>query len=150
MSVMNIKEMRTDAEVLLTFPVMHQLRPFLTESGYVEVVRKQREDYGYRLVALFDDDAVVCVAGYKVSHSLHFDKYLYVDDLVSDAANRSRGYGDQMLAWLESECRRTACSHLRLDTGVERHGAQRFYKRHRMNALCYHYVKAISEPEPAP
>ena len=140
----SIRHMRSDDEVRSTFRVMHQLRPFLVESAYVEAVRVQREQYGYHLVALVADGEVVCVAGYKFSHSFHFAKYMYVDDLVSDANARGKGHGEAMFDWLEAECRRTGCSHLRLDTGVQRHGAQRFYKRKRMDALCYHFVKEVA------
>ena len=139
-----IREMTTDAEVLETFPVMRQLRPWLTEDTYVDAVQRRRADYGYHLVARIEEGWVVCVAGYKYSHSFHFLKYMYVDDLVSDETVRSRGHGDALFDWLEAESRCQGCANLRLDTGVQRIDAQRFYDRKGMTFLCQHRVKEIN------
>jgi GNAT superfamily N-acetyltransferase len=64
---------------------------------------------------------------------------MYVDDLVTNAADRSKGYGDAMLDWLVEYANAQTCEHLNLDSGVHRFGAHRFYLRKRMDIVCHHF-----------
>ena len=100
-----IKPMTIDEDILRTFAIMRQLRPDLKEAEYLARVKDQQKNDGWHLVALIEEEVVRCVASYKFSRSFHFDKYMYVDDLVTDESQRSRGYGDRMLEWLEEKCR---------------------------------------------
>ena len=46
---------------------------------------------------------VVAVAGYRVSTNLFCGRHLYVDDLVTAEAERSKGHGKALLAWLRAQ-----------------------------------------------
>lgn len=83
------------------------------------------------------------VAGYRYLESLISGKFLYVDDLVTRAADRSRGFGKQILEWLISEARAHGCENLELDSGVQRFDAHRFYLTNRMNIASYHFRLGI-------
>ncbi|WP_151637998.1 GNAT family N-acetyltransferase [Noviherbaspirillum aerium] len=129
----------TDADIASTFGVMVQLRPHLKEDEYVAQVRRQTNESGYRLAFLHDGDAVRAVAGFHISRSLAWGHYVYVDDLISDAKKRSLGYGEALLDWIGRHSKAQGCTELHLDSGVQRHGAHRFYLRNRMNITCYHF-----------
>jgi GNAT superfamily N-acetyltransferase len=129
----------TDAQILACHPVMVQLRPHVEPAQLVERVRRQ-EAQGYRLAALWSEGAALACAGYRFGESLSSGRYLYVDDLVTDAAQRSIGCGDRLMAWLVERARSERCQHLLLDSGVQRHGAHRFYLRQRMDIRAYHFV----------
>ena len=94
---------------------------------------------GYHLAATLDGDTVVAVAGYRISRSLAWGKFLYVDDLVTDAAHRSQGFGKRLLDWLLAEGKRQGCQEFHLDSGTQRKDAHRFYEREGMQLLAYHY-----------
>ena len=134
-----IRKVLSDSDIKLTYPVMVQLRTHLGEQEYVDRVKRQHGQGGYELAALFDESQVRCVAGYRISECLSWGKFLYVDDLVSDPNARSRNYGKQMMDWLCAEARNNGCKELHLDSGVQRHGAHRFYLRERMDITCYHF-----------
>ena len=134
-----IKKMKTDEEVASTFEVMRQLRTHLTAELYLEMVRRQMQTNNYHVAALVEDGAVRCVAGYRVGECLAWGKFLYVDDLVTDGDARSLNCGGRMMAWLANEARRQGCAQLHLDSGVQRHGAHRFYLRERMDITAYHF-----------
>ena len=140
---MEIKNLSTDEEIKSTFPVMGQLRPHLAEGEYLTIVRRMHTSDGYRLAAGFDEERVRCVAGYRFMELLAYGKVLYVDDLVTDEAARSRDFGGGMLRWLAGEARRNDCERLHLDSGVQRHDAHRFYFREGMNISSYHFVKDL-------
>jgi GNAT superfamily N-acetyltransferase len=81
-----------------------------------------------------------------VQHMLFRGKFMYVDDLVTDDAVRSHGYGEQMFAWLKEVARTEGCRMLDLDSGVQRMAAHRFYFRQRMTIASYHFSLPLDNP----
>jgi GNAT superfamily N-acetyltransferase len=136
---MTIDIAETADQIAATWPVMQQLRPHLDASTYVATVQRQQAA-GYVLVALADGGTVRAVAGFRVLEQLVRGRVLYVDDLVTDQHVRSRGYGDALLDWLIARARSLGCRACELDSGVQRHGAHRFYLRKRMDIWAYHFV----------
>lgn len=136
---MPVRLAETDAEIRACFPVMAHLRPHLAEEDFVPRVRRQASS-GYRLALVEDAGRVVSVAGFRLLENLAWGRFLYVDDLVTDPAVRSHGHGERLLAWLVAEARRNDCDQFHLDSGVQRHGAHRFYLRHRMDITCHHFA----------
>jgi GNAT superfamily N-acetyltransferase len=94
---------------------------------------------------LVDRERVVAVAGYRLGHNLAWGSYLYVDDLVTDAARRSEGHGEQMMDWLVATARAQGCDELHLDSAVQRFGAHRFYLRYGMDITSHHFQTALAE-----
>jgi GNAT superfamily N-acetyltransferase len=142
---------RTRADLLRCFPVLKQLRPRLVRRGFVDQVARQGRA-GYRVCFLEEDGQVRCVAGFRVTESLHYGRFLYVDDLVADEGHRSRGHGAAIFAWLVDRARAGRCRALALESGVQRHAAHRFYHRQRMSIACYHFALPLeggAPPAPA-
>jgi GNAT superfamily N-acetyltransferase len=140
---MYIKMAETDAEIAACFPVMTQLRPHLAEFEFVARVRRM-ETTGYHLAYLATDTGVKAVAGFRILDQFVLGRVLYVDDLVTDSANRSQGYGDALFDWLLAQATERECGHLELDSGVHRGDAHRFYFRKRMKIICYHFSLPIA------
>jgi lysophospholipase L1-like esterase/N-acetylglutamate synthase-like GNAT family acetyltransferase len=139
-----IRPAESDQEIDDCFPVMAQLRPHLARNEFVARVRRQMAD-GYRLVYLLEDNTVRAVAGYRIGENLAWERFLYVDDLVTDESRRSRGCGKALLAWLEREARRLNCVQLHLDSRSQRKDAHRFYLRAGMNLAGYHFAQEVGE-----
>ena len=108
---------------------------------YRQVARQQEQ--GFRLAAIEADGHVRAVAGYRVIENLAWGKFLYVDDLVTDAAARSEGWGGQLLDWLIQSAREEGCQQFHLDSGVQRFGAHRFYLMKRMQITCHHFAMTL-------
>ena len=137
-----IKQVAVDSEIMDCFAVMLQLRPHLTRETFLARARSQMQE-GYHLACAMKGETVIAVAGYRFSQSLSWGKYLYVDDLVTDAAKRSQGAGKALLQWLIAEAKRHDCAELHLDSGIQRKDAHRFYEREGMELLGYHYKIAV-------
>lgn len=120
------------------YPVMAQLRPGLDCDSFLEKVLLQTVA-GYRIAYLKEEDEVVAVAGFRICHSLAWGKYLYIDDLITDKDQRSKGYGKQLLDWLINHAREKDCETLHLDSGIQRKHAHRFYEREGLTLASYHY-----------
>lgn len=127
MTTTRIEELETSREWHEAFPVMSQLRTHLDEETFVDSVAELATD-GYRLFALRIDGEIVTLAGVIVRTNLYYGRHLWVHELVTDANHRSRGYGAQMLAYLEEWARERECELLALSSGVQRHDAHRFYE----------------------
>ncbi|MBC7502902.1 MAG: GNAT family N-acetyltransferase [Herminiimonas sp.] len=132
-----------DADIASTFRLMVQLRTHLSETEFVPLIQKMKRESGYRLVALRTDEAIGAVAGFRITDSLAWGHYIYVDDLITDDRMRSRGYGEALLDWIAEYGKAQGCTQLHLDSGVQRHGAHRFYLRERMDITCYHFRREL-------
>lgn len=128
----------TEQEILACFPVLRQLRTHLVESELVDRVRAQERER-YHLLALEAEGAVRAVAGFRLMTNLVSGRILYVDDLVTDDAVRSQGYGRALLDWLVAHARAQGCQCLELDSGVQRFAAHRFYLTNRMIISSHHF-----------
>ena len=137
-----IRPATSDEEIRSLFPVMVQLRPNYDEASFVDRVQLQQRG-GYRLVALYDDGQVAAAAGYRIGDNLAWGRYLYVDDLVTDGARRSAGYGGALLDWLRRVGREQGCDELHLDSGVQRFDAHRFYLTQRMKITSHHFAEPL-------
>lgn len=144
---MKIRTAVTDDDVRSCFAVMRQLRPHFDEAGFLEQVRRQ-EGQGFSLVMGVVDGRVVAAAGYRLAENLACGRFLYVDDLVTDAACRSRGHGRRLLAWLRELAREAGCAQLHLDSGVQRADAHRFYAREGLNHTGLHFAQALLPGSP--
>jgi len=140
---MQIRLAESDEEILACFPVMSQLRPHLLREEFTHRVRDQQQR-GYKLAMLIEDDEVSAVAGFRIGQSLAWDRFLYVDDLVTSAGVRSKGNGQQLFDWLLQYAREHDCSQLHLDSGVQRFDAHRFYLRNRMKISSHHFGLDLS------
>jgi GNAT superfamily N-acetyltransferase len=95
----DVRELTGDDEIAAAFGLMTELRPHLTPEHFVERVRRQQQG-GYRLFGLFSGSELVALAGVREAETLMRGPHLFVDDLVTGAADRGRGYGTAMLRWL--------------------------------------------------
>jgi GNAT superfamily N-acetyltransferase len=137
--VSTITPITSDEQILATFPVMSQLRPAVKAADYLPQVRRMMASQDYHLVAVWEGETVRAVAGYRFMEMLYYGQFMYVDDLVTDAAYRSHGYGQALMDWLKAEARSHGCEQLQLDSGVQREDAHRFYFREGLTINCYHF-----------
>jgi GNAT superfamily N-acetyltransferase len=137
-------ELGTEGERREAFPVMHELRPHLDETTFMDRVGAMTSA-GYRLLALRDGGRIVAVAGIEVTIDLHLGRHVWVDDLVTRADVRSRGYGAALLAHVEELARREGCDTVALNSGVQRHDAHRFYEtRMGYRRTAYTFAKRVA------
>ncbi len=135
----SVKFAESDDEILRCYPIMLQLRPHLKETEFVGRVRSQQAG-GFHLAYASDSSGTLhTVTGFRILENLVQGVFLYVDDLVTDADDRSKGWGQLLFDWLVDYARAHGCNTLELDSGVQRHGAHRFYLRNRMDIVSYHF-----------
>ena len=129
----------TDTEISACYPVMQQLRPLYSEVAFLTQVKKQMQN-GYQLAYLKVGRQICALAGYRYSECLAWGRFMYVDDLITDIEQRSKGYGKLLLDWLKLQATTEQCAQMHLDSGIQRIDAHRFYKREGMTHSGHHYV----------
>lgn len=126
--VSEIVQLRGDDEWLNGFHVMRQLRTHLNEHTYLSYL-KEMDKQGYRLFALFEGNTVVALAGAIVLTNLYYGKHVFLYDLVTDAAYRSKGYGEKLLNFVHEWGREQGCLCVALSSGLQREAAHKFYEQ---------------------
>ncbi len=123
-------------------PVLMELRTDLTTEVFAAVY-DEAYPRGLRYLAAYDDGRCVGVAGGRVMATTAGIRKLYVDDLVTTAAARSRGVGAAVLAELVERAIAAQCQALDLDSGVQRTDAHRFYQRERLEITGFHFARRV-------
>ncbi|WP_434120900.1 GNAT family N-acetyltransferase [Salinicoccus roseus] len=129
MKTTTIKELTTDGEIRSAFTVMQQLRTHLDEEQYVDLVKEAKEVDNYLLYALFDNDEVVAVCGFKPMITLYYGRFVWVCDLITDNAIRSKGHGKRLLEFVHEWAEKNNHESVALSSGLARKEAHKFYEK---------------------
>ena len=96
---MIIQLVESNSQILECYPVLAQLGRLVAKSDFVGQIQQQMKS-GYQLVAVIDREQTIAVAGFHISTSLAWGKFLYVEDLVVEENSRSQNYGQILFQWL--------------------------------------------------
>jgi ribosomal protein S18 acetylase RimI-like enzyme len=140
----DIRMVEDEAHARRCFPLMAQLRPHLTSADeFVSRWHRLSLD-GYRLLALHAGSSILALAGYRVQENLVHGRFLYVDDLVTDASLRGAGHGAALIARLKHDAQRLGCAKLVLDTPLSNALGHRFYFRQGLLATALRFNLPIT------
>ena len=117
------------------------LRPTLPAA--YDSYMKQMFAEGAQMAVLEIAGQPKALAVYRMHHTTFQGLRFYVDDLVTDEAERSRGLGGALLAWCEAAARAAGCDTFALDSGVQRAAAHRFYFRHGLAVRSFGFTKEL-------
>jgi len=139
----NIKELTTQEQWKEAFPIINQLRTDITETEYLMLLREMQKD-GYKLVALFNNDKIVSLAGVSWRTNFYNKRHLFIYDLVTDSEHRSFGYGEKLLSYIHKWAKEQGASYVALESGVQRIEAHRFYEdKLGYDKWCYSFRKTL-------
>ncbi|MGC4090645.1 MAG: GNAT family N-acetyltransferase [Polyangiaceae bacterium] len=134
-------ELREPAWLSRAEAVHRQLRPQMPPD-YADKMRRVFAGGGRMLVA-HDGRSVCGVAVWRCHENTFLGRFLYVDDLVTDEAQRSRGVGKALLDRCEVIAREAGCEALVLDSGVQRDQAHKFYFREGLTVAAFNFKKKL-------
>jgi GNAT superfamily N-acetyltransferase len=98
---------------------------------------------GGRLLLALQDGEPAGLALWRLIENTYEGRRLYVDDLVTDEARRSRGIGRALVDWLARHGQAMGCDVLALDSGVQRGRAHAFYFREGFVIPSFSFRKAL-------
>ncbi|MGM0880713.1 MAG: GNAT family N-acetyltransferase [Bacillota bacterium] len=138
-----VKIMKSDSEIMATFSTFKQLRPHLTEDNFLEKIKRLQDNYAFNLITVIENNEVKAAAGYRITESLAWGNYFYVDDLITNETNRRKGYAKILWDWLIDQAKLNGCEQFHLDSGVHRHDAHRFYLKSGLDITCHHFQMSL-------
>ncbi|QAA35351.1 GNAT family N-acetyltransferase [Clostridium manihotivorum] len=106
---------------------MKQLRNDLDEEKYLSLLEHMKKE-GYKMFALYYEDAIVAVAGVITLTNLYYGKHVWVNDLVTDSKQRSKNYGQRLLDFISQWAKENGCEVVALSSGLQRTEAHKFYE----------------------
>ncbi len=98
---------------------------------------------GARMALAVDGERVLGVAVYRWHENTFDGIKCYIDDLVTDVVQRSRGVGSALLAHVERAARDVGSDVLVLDSGTERARAHKFYFREGFAITSFNFHKSF-------
>ena len=132
-------------ELIACFPVISALRRNLKNEQEWVSRALEMELRGYRVLAVWEGDRPVALAGYRVMDNLIHGRFLYVDDLITLEDQRGKGRGTALLTELSVIGKDEACRRLVLDTAAANIDARRFYTREGLLDVVIGFVKPLTE-----
>ena len=133
-----------DDDIARCFDCLKTLRPQLLENEFIGRVREM-EKSGFKLAYIEEQDQVVAVAGFRNLQTLFSGNTIYVDDLITDPAFRSRGFAGILISWLHDLATEQGCKLLHLDSGVQRARAHKFYFECGFHVNCFHFAMPVND-----
>lgn len=134
------KLMIADEEILKCFSIMKTLRLTLNNpSVFLDKIKRQ-QNQGYKLLALFNNDYIVAIAGYRYLENLIHGEFIYIDDLVTDPEYRGAKLGSFLFDEIVKEAKTKNLDKVVLDSGLNNSLAHRFYYRQGMLAKAMHFT----------
>lgn len=137
-----IQEVKTDEDILKCWLVIRELRPQLAEESFVSLVKEQLAG-GYRLAFIEEGDKAVAAVGFRYLQFLFCGKHFYIDDLSTLPEARNKGYGSQLLDYVEQLAREQGFPVITLDSGHHRHSAHRLYLNKGFTISSHHFTKKL-------
>lgn len=123
-------------ELAQAYPVFKQLRPSVNQSDFLDFAPKIA---GYRVFVLMKNAGIVAYAGFAVQTNFYEGRHVFVYELVTDQAQRSKGYGKLLLDAVTDFAKSDGCEMLVLTSGLARKDAHRFHEE-KMNLAKTSYV----------
>ncbi|MGJ9459768.1 GNAT family N-acetyltransferase [Oceanobacillus sp. CF4.6] len=146
MGTLKVKELQSQNEIRGAFPVMRQLRTHLDETTYLELVIDAQKNDSYKMFALYDNEKIVAVSGFKPMITLYYGRFVWVCDLVTDHQLRSKGYGEKLLTFVHKWAKENKYESVALSSGLQRTDAHRFYEdRMNYDKVSYVFKTSINE-----
>lgn len=139
---MEIQLCTSATDILKCWEVILALRPHLTESNFVTTIQEMMSE-GYALAFIEEKDKAVAAIGYRYLQYLYNGKHIYIDDLSTLPAARSKGYGGKLLDYVATIAREKGYGCVTLDSGYLRTDAHRLYLNKGFTLVAHHFSKNI-------
>ena len=142
--MIDIRVLTQKSEMLPLFPLIRQLSPKVTEERYAHMLDDMLA-HGYRMAAVFDEGECLGLSGFWVSTKIYSGRYMELDNVVIDAAHRSRGIGKMLYDFLYEIAVQEGCEMLMLDAYLENEKAHAFYERAGFVKKGFHFLHSMGK-----
>jgi ribosomal protein S18 acetylase RimI-like enzyme len=139
-----LKILTQKADMLPHWQLIQQLNPSVT-ADYMAAMLDDMLAHGYRMATVWDGVRCIALSGIWTGTKLYSGKYLEMDNVVVDAAYRSKGVGQLLTDFVVEMARKEGVRTMMLDAYKENTGAHAFYERNRFVNRGYHFLRFLDQ-----
>ena len=139
---MKIIEAKSDAEILMCWEVLNELRPHLEKEKFLSLIKEMMFE-GYQLAFIVEKGEAVSAIGFRYLQFLYNGKHFYIDDLVTLEKYRQNGYAALLLNYVFELARKNGYEKVTLDSGHHRNAAHRLYLNKGFTISSHHFMKQL-------
>jgi GNAT superfamily N-acetyltransferase len=138
---MNIQFATTKEQLLKCSKAILELRPHVKPDEYLEKAELLLSE-GAKIVYVDEAGGAPAVAVFRINYYFYRGKNLYIDDLITMAEHRSKGYAGALLDFCISYAKENGCDNVHLDSGYrkERYDAHRLYLNKGFHMASHHFA----------
>jgi GNAT superfamily N-acetyltransferase len=135
----------SEKELADCFLVYRELRPQIeSERVFVEQMLRQKKE-GFVLVYFKEGNEIASCMGFRIYETFGWGKILYIDDLITRAKSRRKGFARALLDYAKVQARKQNCNEMHLDSGHHRFDAHRLYLNFGFKITCHHFAMQVQE-----
>lgn len=123
----SFKLLNTQEHLTNTYPLIKELRPYLSKQDFISQVYYLIKYSNYKLLGFFENGKLISICGVMPFCVLYRKKCLLICDFIVDGEYRNKGYGTKILKELESLAKNQGYLEIALESGNARVDAHRFY-----------------------
>ncbi|KIL49172.1 GNAT family N-acetyltransferase [Jeotgalibacillus campisalis] len=128
------------------YPLMNQLRTHLTEKEYMSIMEAAVQENQYQLFGIWENNRLKALVGFMPMTTFYYGRFIWICDLITDSQERSKGYGIDLLGFVEQYAKDHGFAKVALSSGLQRHDAHRFYEeKGTYDKVSYVFKKELKE-----
>ena len=138
-----IKEFKTKEEVMLGFPIIHQLYSKMNKGEYEEHIDEMMAGNNYHMIGAYEGEELIGVASYWILRRFYCGRYIQIGNMVVDKNYRSKGIGAKLLKFVENKGRELGCEKYILDSYTENKKSHKLYFNEGFYVEGLHFMKDL-------
>jgi GNAT superfamily N-acetyltransferase len=138
-----IKDFKTKEEVMLGFPIIHQLYDKMDKETYASKLDDMMAGNNYHMIGAYGGGKLIGVASYWILTRFYCGKYIQIGNMVVDKDCRSKGIGAKLLKYIENRGRETGCEKYILDSYTENKKSHKLYFNEGFYVEGFHFMKDL-------
>ncbi|WP_435361598.1 GNAT family N-acetyltransferase [Haloarchaeobius sp. DFWS5] len=136
---MEVRELTDETERSEAVPILRQL---WSDADPASVLEWTGDDE-YSLFGGYVDDALIGVAGVRVTDVLHHSSHAWLYDLVVDESHRAKGYGTELVEFVEQWADERGCEYVILVSPRAKEGIHQYYQNRNYEKWGYVIEKEL-------
>ena len=138
-----IKEFNKKEEMAAAFSLINQVRKEMSFETYTSNIEEMITRNNFKMIAAFNGEKIVGVAGYWISLMLYCGRYAQVSNFTVDENSRGLGIGKKILDEIEKIAKKEKCEKVVLDSYVENKKSHPLFFREGFYIRGFHFMKEI-------
>jgi GNAT superfamily N-acetyltransferase len=138
-----ISELTTKEQMLTTYKLVNELYKNITFGDFAIKITEMIDFHNYKMVAGYHQKELVVVSGYWLALMFYCGKYLQLSNFITSQNQRSKGFGKQILQYLQEKAIALHCNKIVLDSYIENKKSHSLYYKQGFYVRGLHFMKDL-------